>query len=385
MRLRVLDLGEPRQRDFAKAFCQAAGRRDPGQGKWDGGRRVTSPRPTIQDVATQAGVSVTTVSHVLNRVSTARVREATRRRVEEAAAQLGYAPNGLARGLRRQRSQTLALLSDRIATTPFAGGIILGAQEKAAELGFVLMLYSTGEDPDVEEREIRTLLQHQVDGVLYATWYHRQVSVPATLARVPVVLLDCTSDDATLASVVPDEYGAGRDATRELIRHGHRRIGFVTNIEDVPATAGRLRGYRDALGEAAIPYAEELVAADVSETSGGYRTALRLLTGPASPTAIFAYNDRMAMGVYRAARELDLDIHKDLSVVSIDNQEIIADGLYPGLTTLALPHYEMGAWAVQRIVGDLERAGGERGARPEHPALPCPIVRRASVAAPPRR
>jgi LacI family transcriptional regulator len=344
---------------------------------------VRPPRPTIQDVAAQAGVSVTTVSHVLNRVQTARVKEATRIRVEEVAARLGYAPNGLARGLRRKRSQTLALLSDRIATTPFAGGIILGAQEKAAELGWVLMLYSTGDDAEVEQREIDTLLQHQVDGVLYATWYHREVSVPPKLARVPVVLLDCTSGDPGLPSVVPDEYGSGYNATLELIRHGHRRIGFVTNVDDVPATWGRLRGYRDALHRAEIRYQEHLVAADVSETPGGYRTGLQLLTGPDRPTAIFCYNDRMAMGVYRAAREVGLEIPKDLSVVSIDNQEIIAEGLYPGLTTMALPHYEMGAWAVQHLIARLESAGGDQAQRAERAVLPCPIVRRGSIAAPP--
>jgi LacI family transcriptional regulator len=342
------------------------------------------PRPTIQDVAAHAGVSVTTVSHVLNRVEKARVKDATRRRVEDAAALLGYAPNGLARGLRRQRSQTLALLSDRIATTPFAGGIILGAQEKAAQLGWVLMLYSTGEDSELEAREIRTLLQHQVDGVLYATWYHRRVSVPVMLAHVPVVLLDCTSDDPGLASVVPDEYGSGYNATQELIRHGHRRIGFVTNIEDVPATSGRMRGYRDALDEAGIPVEERLIAVDVSETAGGYRTALQLLTGPERPTAIFSYNDRMAMGVYRAAREIGLDIPKDLSVVSIDNQEIIADGLYPGLTTMALPHYEMGAWAVQHLIDRLGTFRADSVQTQQHVTLPCPIIRRGSVAAPPR-
>jgi LacI family transcriptional regulator len=341
-------------------------------------------KPTIQDVAAEAGVSPTTVSHVLNRVATARVKDVTRRRVEEAAARLGYTPNSLARGLRRQRSQTLALLTDRIATTPFAGGIILGAQEKAAELGWVLMLYSTGEDSEVERREIRTLLQYQVDGVLYATWYHREVTVPAELAGTPLVLLDCTSADPAYPSVVPDEYGAGFEATRELTRHGHRQIGFITNIEDVPATRGRLRGYQDALKAVDVEYQERFVASDVSETPGGYRTALQLLTAVERPTAIFAYNDRMAMGLYRAARELGLDIPTDLSVVSIDNQEIIADGLYPGLTTMALPHYEMGAWAVQRLISGLE-VSGSKGQPAEQAVLACPIVHRGSIAAPPRQ
>jgi len=345
---------------------------------------MTTPKPTIRDVALAAGVSVTTVSHTLNRVSTARVKEETRQRVEAAAARLGYAPNGLARGLRRQRSQTLALLSDRIVTTPYAGQIILGAQEKAAELGWVLMLYSTGEDPDVELREIRTLLGHQVDGVLYGTMYHRKVTVPEALSTTPVVLVDCFSNDPNLPSVVPDEYSAARDAVKELLDHGHRDIGFITNVDDVPATQGRLRGYRFALRQAGVSFQRDLVVADVSETPGGYRTALQLLARRDRPTAIFAYNDRMAMGAYRAAHELGLDIPRDLSVVSIDNQEILAEGLYPGLTTMALPHYEMGAWAVQHLIGRLKNADPDADAQAvEHRVLPCPIVRRHSIAAPP--
>ncbi|WP_270887549.1 LacI family DNA-binding transcriptional regulator [Pedococcus sp. 5OH_020] len=340
-------------------------------------------KPTIRDVAHEAGVSVTTVSHALNGVKTARIKDETRQRVEAAAQRLGYSPNGLARGLRRQRSQTLAFLSDRIVTTPYAGQIILGAQEKASELGWVVTLYSTGENPDVERREVRTLLKNQVDGVLYGAWYHRQVTMPAGLSVLPVVLVDCITADGSLSSVVPDEYGSGLGAVQELIDHGHREIGFVTNVDDIPATRGRLQGYRDALQAAGIRYRPSLVVADESETLGGYRTGLRLLTQRRRPTAIFAYNDRMAMGVYRAAYELNISIPRELSVVSIDNQDIIADGLYPGLTTLALPHYAMGAWAVHHLIGRL--LAGEKGEPEppvEHVILPCPIVRRGSVAAP---
>jgi LacI family transcriptional regulator len=373
---------------LAKAFCLINPRRVApcGHPRSEQSDLVKTSKPTIRDVASSAGVSVTTVSHVLNRVQSARVRDETRRRVEEAAARLGYAPNGLARGLRRQRSQTVALLSDRIVTTPYAGVFIMGAQEKAAELGWDHMLYSTGEDPLVEQREIRTLLQHQVDGVLYATMYHREVTVPRELSPVPTVLVDCYSRDTRLSTVVPDEFRAGSDAVDELINHGHRRIGFVTNIDDVPATSGRLRGYRDALRRARIRYSNDLVVSDVSETLGGYRAGLRLLAQPNRPTAIFAYNDRMAMGVYRAAREVGLEIPSNLSVISIDNQKILAEGLYPGLTTMALPHYAMGAWAVERLIDQLTAdADEELGPTVEHAVLPCPIVRRHSVAAPPLR
>jgi LacI family transcriptional regulator len=343
-------------------------------------------KATIRDVAARAGVSVTTVSHVLNRTANTRISDETRQRVREAATDLGYAPSRLARGLRLQRSQTLGLLSDEIATTPYAGRIILGAQEAASAHGWVLMLLITGNDPEVERREIQALLQHQVDGVLYATMYHRRVQVPAQLSGLPVVLLDACCDDPSIPAVVPDEAEGGYCATRELIAYGHRDIGFLTNRDDIPATHGRLAGYRNALNEAGLPYRPEYIIVEASDTAGGHRAALRLLRRSDRPTAVFCFNDRMAMGAYRAAAELGLAIPHDLSVISYDNQELIAEGLHPGLTTMALPHYEMGAWALNTMV---ELLGKPRRGGPPAATWPvlmrCPIVRRQSVAAPPTR
>lgn len=339
-------------------------------------------RPSIRDVAREAGVSITTVSRALNDVEGARLPDDTRRRVRETAERLGYAPNKLARGLRTQRSHMLGLISDHIATTPHAGRLILGAQEAAMRRGWALTLINTGADPAVEARGIEALHQQQVDGVLYATMYHRIVEVPATLRGLPLVLADARTAGDGPPAVVPDEVRGGYDATRELLEHGHRLVGLALNNDDVPATHGRLRGYRQALEEAGITYDPELVVPQESETTGGYLACRRLLERTPRPTAIFCYNDRMAMGAYRAAAELGLRIPADVSVVGFDNQEYIADGLYPGLTTLQLPHYEMGAWAVDRLmelIGDPARNPGDVPVR----TLPCPLVRRSSVAAPP--
>jgi LacI family transcriptional regulator len=340
-------------------------------------------KATIRDVAARAGVSVTTVSHVLNRTANTRIGEQTKERVRAAAAELAYAPSRLARGLRLQRSQTLGLLGDEIATTPYAGRLILGAQEAASAHGMVLLLMTTGNDPEVERREIQALLQHQVDGVLYATMYHRDVSTPSSLAGVPLVLADARCADPTVPAVVPDEVEGGYTAVRELLSHGHRDIGFLTNRDDIPATHGRLRGYRTALGEAGLPYRPDRVIVEASDTPGGYRAARTLLERADRPTAVFCFNDRMAMGTYRAAAELGLSIPTDLSVISYDNQELIAEGLHPGLTTMALPHYEMGAWAVTTMVELLGRPRRPRPPAGGWPvALRCPIVRRGSIARP---
>jgi LacI family transcriptional regulator len=215
--------------------------------------------------------------------------------------------------------------------------------------------------------------------------YHRQVTVPDRLSGLPVVLLDATSADPQYASVVPDEVGGGRDAVRELIAAGHRRIGFATNIDDIPATHGRHTGYRQALTEAGIPLRPDLIVVEESDTPGGYRATMELLRRPDPPTGIFCFNDRMAMGAYRAAHELGLRIPEDLSIVGFDNQELIADGLFPGLTTVALPHYEMGAWAVRALIGTIDADAGPQppsGDRPTQATMPCPVVRRSSVGPP---
>jgi LacI family transcriptional regulator len=346
------------------------------------GRAEDRRKATIRDVAAAAGVSVTTVSPVLNEVDGARIAEETRARVREAAQALSYVPSRLARGLRTQRTNIIGLLSDHIATTPHAGKIILGAQEEALSRGWILLIFNTGGDRGVERREAAAMLAHEVEGVLYASMYHRVVTLPSVLASVPTVLLDARTADPSVPAVVPDEVAGGRTAVAELLRQGHRRIGFVTNRDDIPATHGRLRGYQEALRSAGCAFDAGLVAVAESESGGGYLAARALLTRPKRPTALFCFNDRMAMGAYRAAAEMGLAIPADLSVVGFDNQEIIADGLYPGLTTVALPHYEMGQWAVRALTRLIEsRPGGRERASPH--LMACPLVRRRSVGPPP--
>ncbi|MFR9795742.1 LacI family DNA-binding transcriptional regulator [Streptomyces sp. MS06] len=345
----------------------------------------------IKDVAAAAGVSTATVSHVLNRVEGKRIGQETRQRVWQAAEELGYAPNGLARGLRMQRSQTIGFVSDEIATTPHAGRMILGAQEAAAAEGLVLLLVNTSGDAELERTSIDMLLQRQVDGVLYASMYHRTVRLPESLGSTPTVLLDARSEDLAVPFVVPDEVQGGYTAVRELIDHGHRRIGVTVQTVDVPARQGRLEGYRKALAEAGVPYDPSLVVSETAvpyntptrDVETGYRAARRLLTAEQRPTALFCFNDRMAAGAYRAAAELGLSIPGDLSVIGFDNQELVCESVHPALSTVQLPHYEMGARAVAQLLALTKTPG-----RPPGPdireLLLCPLVARASVASPPR-
>lgn len=333
----------------------------------------------IREVAKAAGVSVTTVSHALNDATSFRVKAETQQLVRDVAKDLGYAPNRLASGLRNQRSQILGLVSDEITTTPFAGAMIRGAQDTAYERGYVVMVVNSGLDSELETREISMLQQHQVDGVVYARMYHQNARLPTELAGLPTVLLDAVTDDAAISSVVPDEVGAAETAVDALIRAGHTRIGMINNVDDIPATHGRRTGFLNALRRHGLEHDPRHFVIGTAHTQGGREAALDLLGQPDRPTALFCFSDRVAMGAYQAAMALGLRIPEDVSIVGIDNLEIIADALWPGLTTVALPHYDMGRWAVDRILDDIENPGTPA----VQTQLACPLIERGSVGPPP--
>lgn len=335
-------------------------------------------RVNIRDVAKAAGVSVTTVSHALSEAHSSRVNARTVEHIKAVADDLGYAPNRLASGLRNQRSRILGLVSDEITTTPFAGAMLQGAQDAASEHGHLLMVVNSGLDNELERQEIQALQQHQVDGLVYARMFHQQVSVPGGLRGTPTVVLDATADSPGLSSVVPDEFGAGVSAAELLVKAGHRKIAMINNEDDVPAAHGRLAGFRSALDRHGLQLPADCLVSAHPSTAGGRAGALQLLSQAEPPTALFCFNDQMAMGAYQAAGHLGLKIPADVSVVGVDNLELIADGLWPGLSTMALPHYEMGRWAVLKLLNELQDPAAPR----VHENIACPLVERDSVAPP---
>ena len=331
---------------------------------------------TMADVALLAGVSKTTVSFVINNVELANIPPETRERVLAAVSDLGYRPNVQAQSLRTQHSNLFGFISDEIAITPHAGRIIEGAQDTAWKNGKILMLVNTKRNADIEKAGIELLLDRKVEGIIYATMYHRPVSLPQALGDVPTVLLDCYSEDRRFPSTVPDEVQGGRIATEYLLKKGHRRIGFINNIDPIPATSGRLQGYLEALAAFGMPFDEALVVTDNSSSDGGYRCTTSLIQLPEPPTAIFCFNDGMAMGAYDAIRKLGMTIPDQVAVVGFDNLEIIAAHLYPPLTTIQLPHYEMGVWAVNQLLKIIEDPQN-RG--PVQNKIECKLIERSSA------
>lgn len=334
---------------------------------------VRGRRPSQQDVADRAGVSRTTVSFVMNNVAHANIPEETRQRVWRAVDELGFRPNELARSLRSTVSNVIGLVTTEIATTPYAVGIIKGAQQVAFAHGKTLLIVDTEPTDSALEDAMAKLSRWQVEGVIYATEYHREVGPVDWIGETPAVLVDCFTADGSITSVVPDERQGGRRATETLIAAGHRRIGMINGPEGLPASVGRLDGFRDAHESAELTVDERLVRTGDWWQESGARHAADLLDLADPPTALFCANDWMAMGAYDVIKERGLRIPDDVAVIGFDNREEIAAHMRPRLTTIALPYYEMGHWAVEHLLDE------EHGYETEHRLLDCPLVRRDSV------
>ena len=339
--------------------------------------RSKTKRPSMKDVAELAGVSRTTASYVINNAPGAdSIPPETQARIRAAVEELGYRPNAIAQGLRSSKSHILGFIADEIATTPFSGKIIQGAQEAAWEHGKILLVVNTNRHPKLEEAAVDTMLERQVEGIMFAAMFHREVKPPANIHEAPSVLVDCYSLDCSLASVVPDEAGGGQTATEFLLQKGHRRIAMINGKPQLPATLGRTEGYRQALRAYNVPVDESLVRFGSWWQENGYERTLELMGLPDPPTAIFCATDRIAMGAYEAVKGLGLSIPTDVAIVGFDNQEIIAGHLRPGLTTVALPYYEMGRWAVEYLI---DQASQEETSEPIQAKLDCPLIERGSV------
>jgi len=331
----------------------------------------------LADIAARSGVSIKTVTNVINGRH-ARVGPETRARVLAAIEELHYRPNATAKGLRTNRSHSIGFVTDEVATTPYAGQIIQGAQDLAWSRQKILVVVNTGRDNDILEAAIEMMLARQVEGLIYAAMFHKRVQVPANMKEVPAVLLNCFCADRSLPSVVPDEITGGREATEALLRKGHRRIGFINSGRVVPAAVGRLEGYKQALAAYGVPFDPELVRPGNSNADSGYRHARNLMRLPQPPTALFCGTDRTAMGAYDALKELGLSIPGDVAVRGFDNQEMIAAYLRPALSTSTLPHYEMGRWAVEYVLRH-QTHDGVTGEAPVQQLMHCPLVERDST------
>ncbi len=334
-------------------------------------------RVTIRDVASAIGVSPMTVSRVIN--DSPRVSEQTRRRVEDAIEELGFVPNQLARGLSRRETRALGAIIPDIAN-PFFTMVIRGAEQVAWRAGYHLILCNTHAELERELGYVEDMLAFQVDGVLLAPVSDRSSPHLRLLNRnnMPFVLVDRSVAGYDGDLVQGDSEGGARRLVEHLVELGHRRIGMVTEAEDVSTARDRLGGYRAALDAAGIAIAPELIAVASAVDPGPAREAtLALLDLPQPPSAIFSVNNVAAVGIAEAARSRGLEIPRDLAVVCFDDIEYLSR-FHPFLTVMAQPAETFGTLATQLL---LDRLAGRVEPRGRVVVLPPEFVERESCGA----
>ena len=335
-------------------------------------------RATMHEVAELAGVSQATVSLVLNGVPNARVSKATRRRVQEAAEQLGYR-RGKTHPVPAGRTRVVGLFIDEVSTTPFAAPFIEGARDEAALQDVTIATFCTGNDPALEQAGLDMLVAQNAIGAIYCTLITRQVTVPEAFSQIPLVLLNCYEKKVQHPSVVPGDIVGGFAATDALLRAGHRRIAHLAGEHIVEAAIDREQGFRQAMEKWGVAVDESLVTLGGWTIRAGRERALALLSQPNPPSAIFCFNDRMAIGCYEVARSLGLYVPGDLSIVGFDDEDIAAN-MDPPLSTMVLPHDEMARWAVGQLLDGFD--GIDADERLQKLKIECELVERDSIAPP---
>ncbi|MFF1446733.1 LacI family DNA-binding transcriptional regulator [Streptomyces sp. NPDC058274] len=335
---------------------------------------------TMTDVARHAGVSVATVSHVLN--ETRPVRPHTRQAVLDAIDELGYTPNTLARSLVTARTRSIGLAVSAI-SNPYFTEIVQGVEAGALEHGYSLLIADPHDDPEHERRVVQLLHERRVDGMIVAPSADPH-ELLGYLARhnVPTVFLDRLVDAPADSPYRFDQVGAENvDPVAQLMSHltglGHRRIGMVAGLSGLSTTTERIAGYRLGLASAGLPYDERLLVHGASESGAAERATGALLSLATWPTALVTGNNAMTIGTLRALRDRGLSVPDDLALCCFDDFAW-ADLFAPRLTAVSQPSKEIGAQAVRLLL--------DRLASPDRPArtvrLPCAFVHRTSCGCP---
>jgi LacI family transcriptional regulator len=329
----------------------------------------------MADVAKLAGVSVTTVSFVINDRPDTGLRPETQDRVRAAVTKLGYRPNAQAQALARSATRTIGLIGEKLGT-PYAGRIISGAHDLAKSRRQMLLILDAEQEEDFTQSVI-DLQNRRVEGLVIATEGTRTIKLPLSLCVQPLVLVNCLIAGGHVPSLLPDEEQGGRSAARLLIDHGHRRLAYVAGDPNAWATRRRVKGFRAEVEAAGLDRRSVPVRYGDYRAESGYELVRELFRRGPRPTGLFMGNDRMALGAYFALIELGLRVPQDVSLVGYDDQEELADSMRPSLSTVRLPFRELGSMAAASLID------GTLKDLPRRTLVHCPLIVRNSVATAP--
>ncbi|EOX4079482.1 substrate-binding domain-containing protein [Vibrio alginolyticus] len=308
---------------------------------------------TMKDIAKLAGVSTSTVSHVINK--TRFVSEEISERVNNAAKELNYyAPSALARSLKVNRTKTIGMLVTT-STNPFFGEVVKGVERSCYQKGYSLILCNTEGDNERMRQSINTLLQKRVDGLILmcSSLEGERIDVFERYPDIPVVVMDWGPMLFTSDKIQDNSLRGGYLAAKYLIDCGHTEIGCITGPLIKHQAQMRYEGYKRAMNEAGLGFNANWIIESDFECEGGYQAFKKMAQRGALPSSIFVSNDMMAMGVINAANELDIKVPDDLSIIGYDDIHI-AKFMSPSLTTIHQPKYRLGQAAVETLVRRLD-------------------------------
>ncbi len=329
-------------------------------------------RVTIRDVARVAGYSINTVSRALT--GKPEISPATRTRILEVAAQLGYKPNWLARGLRSSRTGIIGVIVADIAN-PYFSTLVKGAVKMARAYDYNIVLLSTDEDYDREKEAIQVLLSQRVDGVLIAPTQKGTETIEELVkSEVPFLLMSRYFAELETDYVIMDDLQGGFLATEYLLNRGHKRIAMINGPLHISSARERFEGYKKALSQHGLEVDLSLIVSGALTMEDGYRAARRLLQR-ASLSAIFAFSDFVAFGVLRAIREQGLRVPQDIAVVGFDDI-LFASCMETPLTTVDGSKERLGKKAVEILVRKLNK---EKPAKQVKIRLPVRLIVRATA------
>ncbi len=330
-------------------------------------------RATIKDVADRAGVSRSTASRALTGVGY--VSPERRRQVQQAADELRYVPDAMARSLKQQVSRTLGVLVSDL-RNPFYADLAAGAGHSSRAAGYTMLLVDDGGSAAGEVRAVEQLVEFRVAGVVVTPL---SVEVVSYLRRqdVPVIEVDRQFADGACDAVVVDNRSGAFDLTRHLLDLGHRRIALLVDETDWTTGRGRVEGYRAALAEAGLDVDPDLVVTAGWSPAAAGEAATRLLRAPTPPTALFAANNVLAEGAFRAVADLGLSIPDDVSLVAFDDPPWMSM-VRPGVTVVAQDAFALGQAAVERLLARIAAPD----APPRSVVLPARVQVRGSTAPP---
>lgn len=314
---------------------------------------------TIKDVARRAGVSVATVSRVLNGTET--VREQTRRQVEEAIEALQYSPNGLGRNLRRLETKKILVVLSTI-SNQFHSRVVRGIEDRAMEHGYDVLIGTTRDRMETLLRYFEMIQTRQVDGAIFmSTHFTRPEELDFVDQGYPIVCACEPLPGGQVPYVGIDDEQAAKDAVQYLISCGYRRIALISAGEFMKDTYGssslREQGYRQMMAENNLEVPEEYIIREGLSYNSGKRAAERLLTMEPRPDAVFACSDAAAIGLIRELHTRGVQVPEDIAVMGFDNTAM-SEVTYPSITTVAQPQYHIGQKAMDLL---LQRIRGEEG------------------------